>query len=311
MRTSALISIASLAIASIAVLPIGDPTSDIARGGSGLETGSQVWFSATRPVSLQRQASDIDPYDQPDAEMGAYAIFSESRQAASPVGGGNYAEHQHALFDVPVEPGRGLVRIAFFISAKNALSVNGGVGGGRILGNDRGFNPDFLVDRSKVAIEIDFETGRGAAYVSPTCVEANVAFVEQTICHNALPLDTTDSGSQFLYSVNDENGSEGASGSASYVTFDFHLKDSAFEKFIGLNAGVPAIDGRLTITSEPNGEVCAIGLTDTYPSIEVYQIKRLADIDVLIQSSEGASPLSLVNPPGKDFLECSSVGLDA
>jgi hypothetical protein len=104
---------------------------------------------------------------------------------------------QLGTMQIPVRPEAGRVKIDMFIGART-ITMKGMVG----EGNDRSFDANAPLDRSKAVVELDFMTGVGTVYVSPSCF-----VVGHTTCADAYGLsdDGDRATNQFAYRV-DEAG---------------------------------------------------------------------------------------------------------
>lgn len=224
---------------------------------------------------------------------------------APPIPEGQVAGNAIATFPVAQHPGAGVVRIGSFISAARVGPVPLPTYPIPFLvwgeGNDRTFDPNFDANRTKLTIELNFETGEGTAWATPSCIlEVEVAGLvfpaEQ--CLAALPLDGTATGSQIL------TGTEYTPSGSSGTFISYIAQNSVVDVAPGLRE-LPSINGEIGVLVSPVGDACLIGKVDTYPSVEAYQYHPDGRVRTLLQTPEsGFGPPVLANSPGKAIDTC-------
>jgi hypothetical protein len=211
-----------------------------------------------------------------------------------------------ARFAVPIHADAGVVRIGSFIARRAVrlpspvprLSVD-------LLGNDRNFDANFDAKRTKLTFELNFRTGEGTAWEAPTCADANISLApDQEYCHDALPLDGTDTGSQLrVASVRPgEFGRE-----LDTVALRYRSKISVLEELPVARLSAPPIDGSLIVEIQRKGRACVRGSADGFPSMEMYQY--LGDrVETLYISEEAAKPLPALSGVvgGRSIDTCAS-----
>lgn len=100
-------------------------------------------------------------------------------------------------FDLGVQSDwAGVVRINEFIAADQASLPNfigpPGISDLYALGNARGFDDWSSALGSKVALELNFATGRGRWYAQESCIEFEYLFLHQTYCEDPRPVRIVD-----------------------------------------------------------------------------------------------------------------------
>jgi hypothetical protein len=202
----------------------------------------------------------------------------------SPVAEGwGVADNAISTFPVPVRPDIGVVRIGSFIAARE-IPRPGFVG----FGNDRTFDSNFDANRTKLTLELNFRTGEGTAWATPSCAYASSLIPDGrqpsdpvTLCHGALPLDGSGSGSQLLV------GSREAEDVVEFrVTYS--AKQSFLEGVPGLRTFVTKITGDLVVLLGADDSVCLTGRIDAYPSVESYLYPPSGGVVTIYQTSESA-----------------------
>jgi hypothetical protein len=197
---------------------------------------------------------------------------------------------------VPTVPSAGVVRIGAFISDRTIEVVPEILGQPnvpvRIFGNDRDFDYNFDANRTKYTLELNFKTGQGYAWATPSCWEVSLPVVGRIDCHEALPVDNSQTGSrlrtQFLFH-SDRPGVRG-------MRLLYREKISLVEG-IPLARLVPAaIDGDFNVLLGDNGDVCIEGTADRFPSLEAYQYRTNEPLRTLFTENQSVYGPGLLNP---------------
>ncbi len=197
-----------------------------------------------------------------------------------PVEDGHSAGNAIARFSVPVHPGVGVLRIGSFISTKY-VPPPGTVTG---YGNDRGFDSNFDANQTKLTLELNFKTGEGTAWATPSCalvtaVTTQGIGVEKTHCHSALPLDGSGTGSQLNTGIKNHSDSTD-------LRIVYAAKQSFTEGILGLRSFVTRINGDITVIIGNDNSLCVSGYIDQYPSVEMYLYTPHSGVMTLYQSKE-------------------------
>jgi hypothetical protein len=227
--------------------------------------------------------------------------YSVKLPVAAPLANFGKAGNAIAKFSVPVRPAAGVVRVGMFI-ADRSFPAPGVMG----YGNDRTFDGNFDANRSKLTLELNYRTGEGTAWATPSCAyltQANGLRTSPDLCHSALPLDGSGTGSTLKTRAFSAAGKD-------HLDIKYSAKLSFVEGVPGVRLAPPAIDGELNFTIDSTGILCTKGQIDAYPSVEIYRYQTgqpLVTIYKTRQSSAG--PLIALNPlyPNKNFNKCTGV----
>lgn len=176
-------------------------------------------------------------------------------------------------FSVPVLKGYGRLRINFFIKASTVEFLDFPVG----HGDGRGFDSHAMCNRSRVCLELDFETGRGFATFNYSC-QASTG-----LCFDALPIG---SHNRVIKEIG-RNFQD--------VMLDLKATNSAIR---GVAADyIPAIDASIYIAAKARGKLSVEFEGDDYPSLEIYH-DTLSGTKTIIQDREG--PIIKLLPPDNE-----------
>jgi hypothetical protein len=174
-------------------------------------------------------------------------------------------------FDIPKAPGDGLLAMDYFIPFETS-----GPPPVQLKGDNRDFNPggplspDLPLNKSRVLVLLDRETGRGAIYQSHTC---NASYGQ---CREARPIALDmDERTQYVPQLSDKiNGPYIAPTNRYEVTGD---GDSVRLKYDALNSmtwPVFAVEGTVRLTRDDTGTYRVTeDDRDHYPSIGIYQYR--------------------------------------
>lgn len=155
------------------------------------------------------------------------------------------AETSTFTFPIPIEPQVGVVELRTFIQAKSVFGLRG---------DDRDPGLGYGIDKSRAIFRLDFTTGVGT-------LEVNFSCDDEGPCDSALPINQPDwLGRGNSVSVAPDDGS---------ITIDYSLENSRVAFPWNLNA----IDGSLTVSTTPGGDVNVHGLLDQFPSNEGFQFR--------------------------------------
>lgn len=254
------------------------------------ETCTPALPSPSQPPGPNNPGTECLPAELPDLPYAqATDHYSVDFPLEPPVPEGHTNGFAIARFSVPVHAEAGVVRIGSFIS-RRAVRLNTPAPRTSVdlLGNDRGFDAQFDAKRTKLTFELNFRTGEGTAWESPTCADFNIPLApDQMYCHDALPLDGSDTGSQ-LRVASARPGEFGRD--LDTVALRYRSKISVLEDVPIARLAAPPIDGSLTIEVQQDGHACVRGSADGFPSIEMYQY-RGDRVETLYTSKEAGEPL--------------------
>jgi len=215
--------------------------------------------------------------------------YSVKLPVAAPLADFGYAGNAMATFRVPVRPAAGVVRVGLFIADREFL-VPGAFG----YGNDRDFDGNFDANRSKMTLELNYRTGEGTAWATPSCAyltDPNGFRASPDLCHSALPLDGTGTGSMLETRDFAWDGTD-------YLDIRYSAKLSFAEGAPIARVFPSAISGDLRLTVDSGNVLCVAGEIDAYPSVEIYRYQTdqpLVTIYTTRQSNAG--PLIALAPP--------------
>jgi hypothetical protein len=189
-------------------------------------------------------------------------------------------------FRVAASPGDGIIAMDYFIPGANSLFLKG---------DDRGSEDPLLgshgLDRSRVVVVIDRESGRGVIYQSRTCTVS--APVAGAYCENPRPIA--------LHSPRTRPQINPLPGPQAANEFDLDVDDGSIElDYDVLNSVTPtgvSIDGSVRLERGADGTFRVTKDTrDTYPRIVISQ-HRPGKGDKIIHESDDDSVLAGAPPP--------------
>ncbi len=195
-------------------------------------------------------------------------------------------------FQLPAEPGQGILVMDLFIPGSSA---------GPLKGDDRDFanplrDPDLGIQDSRVMLIVDRETGRGMIVQSESCT---VSAFGRDFCNEPRPISINgDLGTFENDSENDATG-EGinidmtnsydleADGDGVRIGYESRNSVSPFPAISGDLTFQPGDDGDLDITSDDR---------DGFPAYATYQYQP-GESDNVIEERDAGSPFELITPP--------------
>jgi hypothetical protein len=293
MRPTVLLRLAAPAAAPAIVTSVLAPTAAVAQPpcipspsippGTGNQCGP-----ATGPGEVRGPA-----YGPPTSS------YSRTLPVAAPLDNYGYAGNALATFQVPVLPTVGVVRVGLFIAERTFYT---GVAMG--YGNDREFDGDFDANHSKLTLELNYITGQGTAWATPSCaylVDIHMNRTSPDLCHAALPLEGNDTGSTLLTR-------QIVDGDRNALDILYSAKLSFVEAIPGARSLPSAISGELRLAVDASNNLCVTGEIDAYPSVEIYRYQENEPIRTIYRTRQShAGPLVALAPPypNKTVDECT------
>jgi hypothetical protein len=194
--------------------------------------------------------------------------------------------------DIPASPGDGLIVLDFFIPFETS-----GPPPVELKGDDRTFHPDgplsseLPLNKSRILIILDRETGRAAIYQSHTC---NVFYGQ---CREARPIALDlDDRTQFVPELsNDVTGPYIAPTNRFEIDADGDSIRLTYDALNSLTWPVFAVEGTVELTRTPEGTYAIThDRRDHYPAIGIYQYRP------------GQEPWIIEERPSEEALEGAS-----
>lgn len=173
------------------------------------------------------------------------------------------------FFEIPRAPGDGMIVMDYFIS-----TATSGPPPAQLKGDNRTFAPGGPLDaglplnRSRVLVVLDRETGRGAIYQSHTC---NVFYGQ---CREARPIALDmEERTTFVPELSDEvRGPYIAPTNRYEITGDAQSMRLRYDALNSMTWPIFSVDGDITLTRRPDGTYAITADDrDNYPSIGIYQ----------------------------------------
>jgi hypothetical protein len=212
---------------------------------------------------------------------------------SAPVEEGHTAGNAIARFGVPVRPNIGVIRVGLFIAARYLPGTPPGLDA---YGNGRDFDENFDANRTKLTLELNFKTGEGTAWATPSCAK----IAGKTLCHSALALDSNSTGSNVI------SGSKERSDQVKFEV-NYTAKQSFTEGIPGVRSLVTAISGDVDVVIGNDDSLCLKGSLDPYPSVEIYLYTPNSGVIMLYQDKESGIPEINLSPfvDRRQVLKCT------
>lgn len=235
-----------------------------------------------------RKGAELAAFSQDDGWTAPHDISSWDEVLPAPAPPGFVLKARVGSMHIPVHPEAGVVKIDFFIAARTVhrWPITG-------YGNDRGFDPNAELDRSKAVFYLVFTTGLGSIYVSPSCADSSI----DPMCTDAYEIsgNLNDGTNGILYR-------ETADGS---LEIKYSLENS-FPSFWfwGLRQLLSkmneSIDGDLLVQPDSVSgwsRPVVTGNKDVFPSFAVYQFPPGQPVRTNCEISESSKGVTALGDP--------------
>jgi hypothetical protein len=228
--------------------------------GDGIPDGEEVAIGSD-PTAAE-PSDDYESYQDPERRSAEHGLLYGDAESKT----------NEWQFEDPRDWEGVRLRLGLFIMDEETSML-----GNELLGDDRGFDPQFSPNRTRAFIEIDFSTDTARVVVNPTCKPGRE-------CTDARDIGDGSFGDR-------DNEVEFEQEDDGDLHFSWELNQSAYSP---LGFGIPSIDGDFYVEFNDDGSITITMDDDGYPSYEIYMDDANGTTE--IGTHEEGSPWDLWGP---------------